>query len=378
MCKSGILRRCAISRRLCYEPTSKRRNGFKRRLGAARIVVWSKMFGDEVHEILAPLREQSDVYALRMSEVVTTISETEERSQLDVYYDLLGAGADVIRLRSLNGVGQSEWSLSDRADFFTCARDLVTAAARAADRPGQAVYRGRVSARVAEYIQSVDSLPGYGSASELVLHSKVPAGYGVQGDLGDAFKAPFPRRATIALNEGLNEASRAAELVLSGEGIKSSFERAPSYGVNANLCEAIANIASRVHGVGINLSWAIIRPSDTVDAEFRFSESVAEVFGEGAEWLRRRSPFIDAHVTGEIVRLDRESQEEFDGQAVMLYAIDNRPVALNVRFNRSDREDVVHAFRNSIEISIDGDIKRSGQRYSLENPRNFAVLEQMR
>ena len=136
---------------------------------------------------------------MRISESVAVISETEERSQLDVHYDLLAVGADVIRLCSLNRAGQSEWSLSDRAEFFTCARDLVSAAARAADRPGQAVYRGRASARVADYIRSVDSLPGYGSASELVLHSRVPAGYEVQGDLGDAFEAPFPRRATIAL-----------------------------------------------------------------------------------------------------------------------------------------------------------------------------------
>ena len=65
-----------------------------------RIVVWSKEQGDEeVREILAPLREHSDVYAMRMSEAVTTISEIEERSQLDVYYDLIGAGSDVIRLR---------------------------------------------------------------------------------------------------------------------------------------------------------------------------------------------------------------------------------------------------------------------------------------
>ena len=212
----------------------------------------------------------------------------------------------------------------------------------------------------------------------MVLHSRVPAGYGVQGDLGDAFEAPFPRRATIALNTGLHEANRVVESVLGGGEIQSSFTNAPFQGVNANFCDAIASIARRAHGIGINLSWAIVRPPDTADADFRFSESAAEVFEEGAEWLRRRSPFLDAHVTGEIVRLDRESQEEFDGQAVVLYAIDGRPVALNVQFDRADREDVVRAFRDSIEISIDGDVSRKGHRYFLENPRNFTVIEQTR
>ena len=63
-----------------------------------RIMVWSATRGERVNEILIPLREQSDAYAVRISEAVALLSEIEERSQLEVYHDLLGAGADVIRL----------------------------------------------------------------------------------------------------------------------------------------------------------------------------------------------------------------------------------------------------------------------------------------
>ena len=94
---------------------------------------------------------------------------------------------------------------------------------------------------------------------------------------------------------------------------------------------------------------------------------------EGAKLLRERNPFTDAHVTGEIVRLVRESQEEFDGEAVVLYELDGRPIALHTRFDIRDREEVVQAFRETIEISVDGDIRREGRRYILENPRNFTT-----
>ncbi len=84
-----------------------------------RIMVWSITQNEQVKEILAPLREQTDAYAVRISEAIALLSEIEGRSQLNIYYDVIGAGADVIRLRSLNGVGESGWTLGESVDFLT-------------------------------------------------------------------------------------------------------------------------------------------------------------------------------------------------------------------------------------------------------------------
>ncbi len=339
-----------------------------------RILVWSSKHDNHVREILTPLREQSDTYAVRISEVVALLSEVEERSQLDVYHDLIGAGADAIRLRSLDGSRQSDWALGDSVEFLTRARDLVTAAARFAERPGRPVYRGRASGMVTEYVRGIRPLPGYETGPELTLHSQVPASYEVQGDLWGAFPPPFPRRVTIALNDGLREASRTADVVNAGAKVSSSFEEAAQKGVSANFCDAVAALTKQGHGIEVSLSWAAVRPSDSLDDEFEFPESIADVFTEGAEWLRRNSPFMDAHVTGEVVRLFRESRADFDGQAVVMYQLDRRPVALAVQFDTPDHEEVYRAFRESLEISVSGDIYREGRRYLLKNPRNFSVV----
>ena len=50
-------------------------------------MVWSLETGEGVAELLVPLREQSDAYAVRIAEAVAALAEMEERSQLDVYYD---------------------------------------------------------------------------------------------------------------------------------------------------------------------------------------------------------------------------------------------------------------------------------------------------
>ena len=338
-----------------------------------RTVVWSHTQNEQVNELLAPLREQSDAYAVRISEVVALLGQLEERSQLDVYYDLMGAGADVIRLRSLNGGGTSGWSLSDSVDLLGRASDLMVAAARSAERPGQPVYHGRASGVVIDYMRGLRPLPGYATGYELTLHSQVPADYGIQRDFGDSFKPPFARQATLALNNGLRQAGNTADAVLGGAGI-SSFDEVAQQGVSANLCEAVSALARHGHGVEVSLSWAVVRPSDASDGQFTFAESTADVFADGAEWLRRKSPLLNAQVAGEIVRLDRESQEEFDGQAVMLCELDGRPVALQVQFDTANREEVVRSFRDSLEISVDGDIYREGRRYYLRGPHNFSVV----
>lgn len=338
-----------------------------------RIVVWSLTNNEQVHEILAPLREQSDAYAVRISEAVALLAELEERSQLEVYYGLIGAGADVVRLRTLNGGGPAVWSLSESVDLLGRARDLMLAAARTAERPGQAVYRGRTSGTVTDYLRGVRPLPGYGAINELTLHSSVTADYGLQRDLGDSFKPPFARQAIIALNNGLREASTTAEKVLAGAAI-SSFEEVTQRGVSANLCEAVAALARNAHGIEVNLSWAAVRPSDASDRQFVFSESKADVFADGAEWLRQKSPSMNAQVTGEIVRLDRQSREEFDGHAVVLCELDGRGVALQVQFDIANREEVLRAFRDSLEISMDGDIYQEGKRFHLRNPRDFTAV----
>ena len=339
-----------------------------------RILVWSSAASEQVREILMPLREQSDTYGVRMAEAVEVLAVIESRSQIEVYHELIGAGADVIRLRPLNGAGQSGWTLGESVDFLTRARDLLTAAARAAERPGQPVYRGRASGEVTEYVRGVRPLPGYEAGPELTLHSQVPAGYGVQLDMGDPFRTPFPRRATIALNAGLHEASMTADAVLAGRKIEAAIEETHSQVASANLYDAVAALARRGHGINVSLAWAGVRPADTPSGEFAFSESAAEVFVEGAELLRQNSPFLDAHVTGEIVRLDRESREEFDGHSVVLYELDGRPIPLHVQFSIEDQEEVVRAFRGSIEISVNGDIHREGRRHLLKNTRDFVVI----
>ena len=60
-----------------------------------RIVVWSNVYNEQRHQILVPLMEASDTYAVRISEAISTLAEIEDRSQLEVYCEVLSDSTDV-------------------------------------------------------------------------------------------------------------------------------------------------------------------------------------------------------------------------------------------------------------------------------------------
>lgn len=337
-----------------------------------RISVWSKENNGQIPQLLVPLREHSDAYAQRIAEAVTTLAEVEERSQLAVYYDLLAAGSDVIRLRPQEK-SRAGGSLVDSAALLTQARDLVTAAARAAERPGLAVYRGPAAGKVEDYVRQVRPMPGYETGEELTLHSPVPAEYGAAAEGERKTPPPFARQSTLALYAGLHAARDGLISVLGGASL-GVFDKAAVKGASANFCAALAALARQGRGIGVSLSWGAARPADMAAGEFAFTESAAEVLAQGAEWLRQCTPFRDAAITGEIVRLESQSPKHCGGPAVaLLTEMDGRPAALQVQFAGADKEEVLRAFEQGLEISVTGDIYREGRRYVLKEPRHFVV-----
>ena len=276
--------------------------------GKRPATIYAKEHGGRTWEILAPTRDTIADYAESMAEAVSILASVEERSQLDVFYDLRGVSADIIRMRPINGIAEESLSLRQSASLMNDAYDMMASAARAAEKP-QATYRGRISADVAAYLDSVQPLLGYYEGYTLTLHSPVPAGFGMQESLfGDSFDAPLPRRATYKLAQALEHVNTAVGQAVARETLK-PFEQAVSHGVSANLCDSVAALAEKARGVVIDLSWAEVRPRNVSDSHFEFSENSADILTEAAASLRRNEPYLDESVIAQVVRLEREPKE---------------------------------------------------------------------
>ena len=339
--------------------------------GERPITIFAKEHEGRRWEILVPHRDTMGGYAENMAESVAVLAAVEERSELNVFYDLAGTGADVIQVRSANGRARESLSLRQSASMLNDAYRMLEAGARAAEKP-RAIYRGKLSADVAEYLDSVHPLPGYAQGYSLTLHSPVPVGFERQQDLGDDFHAPFSRLLTIKLAQGLRHSSEALERVVSNDTLE-PFREAVDSGVSANLCDSLAELAKQGDGIAIDLTWAGVRPSNLPDSSFRFSPASADILMEAAKSLRRREPSYDEQIAGLVVRLEKEPLE-FDGKATIASVWDGRLTRMNVEFEQSVYETVINAFRDQMQVSLDADVHPSGRGYELHNPRNLSVV----
>lgn len=322
-------------------------------------------------EILVPHTDTIGGYAENMAETLAVLATIEDRSQLDVYYDLLGAGADIIRVRALNGEARELLSLRQSAVMLNDAYNLVASAARAAEKV-QSAYRGPMSSNVVEYLDNVRPLPGYHEGYSITLHSPVPAGFGTQEDFGDDFLPPFPRQATAKLSAALRHSGMAVSKAVASDTLEPFLEAVPN-GVSANLCGSVAELAKNGGGVEIGLAWANVRPSDAISAPFQFSESSADVLTEAAKFFRQSQPSFDEQVIAHVIHLDR-GPHEFDGRATLLATRDGRLTRIKVEFDNAVYGTVIHAFDEQQPISLNGDVHRTGSGYVLQNPRNLSLV----
>ena len=337
-----------------------------------RATIYSTENGGRRWEYLCPLRDTIADYAESMAEAVDILATVEGRSQLEVFQDLAGTGADVIHLRSANGQSKEALSLRQNAEMFNDAYDMLASAARAAEKP-KAAFRGAISRDVAGYLDEVQPLPVFHEGYVLTLHSPVPAGFGTQIDFGDEFTSPFPRRATSQLARALSRTTDALDQAIAGGSLE-PFEKGVEDGVSANLCDSVAALANNGRGIRIGLFWAGVRPSNFPDSQFQFSEHSADILTEAAKFLRRRGPSPDERIMAQVVQLEREPHE-FDGRAVILALRDEgRPIRLQVEFEQPVYNLVIQAFEKRSFISLDGDIFPTGNRYELRSPRNLSLI----
>lgn len=346
---------------------------------------WTKIesFGDhsDVYqranspELILPGTDSLGDYPEVVSSILSLLAAEEGRDELQLFRDLVGADRDVIRVRAPEADDDGSVSIDAGVELVLQARDMLLAAACAAKDPRAAYRAGKVK-DAASYMDRVRLGQTEQGSFIVTLLAPVPPALDTlnQGSFWPIETTePFERKVTRTLAKSLEAARRAAESAVRGNGMV-AFQEAVGSGVNANLCDALATLIDKGDGLEVSVTWARTRPTPERRKIVRFSESEGEIFREAASRFRSLEPRPDETLSAFVVALDRQP-DAGEGKVSLKTFLDGQPVSVRTTLPPDMYHRAIGAHDAKQSVTVTGDLKRAGQRWVLENPRNLQILQ---
>jgi hypothetical protein len=339
--------------------------------------IWRLGSNGDTFEILLPLDDTFRDYALRISDVLRTLEEVEDRSQLELIADVSMTFTDVVRVAARSGSGSASIDLDAGIELINSAREMMAAAACAAEKP-QPQYATRKTDKVRGYTSSLELGQTERGSYVITVLSPLPAV--PQQVLLDEelLEEPFERKVTMTLTGALSGVVLAAErAVVSGS--LAPFKDAVEQGVSANLCDALVRLHSAAGGERLKLgvSWASSRPfRGSPPAPVQIGPDAVGVIAEASRVLgpRKEEPQREIKLVGVVTAL-KWDDESSPGKVTVTGAVggDIRKVAFELGHEDYHRAIAAHDSRSVVQCF--GELDRKGTALRLENPRDFAVVE---
>ncbi len=351
-----------------------RANGWVRAVDALRAtadVYLSPQDGREA--AIVPASEEYADYGTRIFQIAQQIGRIEGRQRLAVLSDLSLSDSDLVRVRLSNAAADNTVRLTDGAAVLEQAKNLLLAAACSADRP-QRMYRAGRNKAAGKYLDRVRLGQSERGSYVINLLSPVAPSLHRQGTLG--LVEPFERRVTRMLASGVRASRHAMDRVNRGVADIGEFESRLAEGISANLCRSVARLTEAGNGLEISVSWAMTRP-DQQDVGQRvtvaFRPPDVALLEEAARVLADRQERTNEEIQGYVSRLAREKTDP-KGTATIKAFVDGTMASVQAVFDSEDYGEVTRAHEARLSVSLEGDLRREGQRWHLRNPRGVTVI----
>lgn len=224
--------------------------------------LFSRIRPDESQEIVLPTSPTARDFAKRMQELLTDLSDYENRQAHEVMIDLYMAPFDVIKIRPPDADDYGSIRFAAGIDLHAESRNLLRAAANAAASPiPRRSWRGRSFDEVTNYLGNVRL--GQTQIGSFILNVLSPWDFatGEQAAL-DLSEPTFGRRVTNSLAAALRATEKAMRRSVT-EGAKPLIESYQT-GISSNFCAALARLASEGDGVDVTLAWSPSQPKDEI------------------------------------------------------------------------------------------------------------------
>lgn len=327
---------------------------------------------NKTFEIILPRSRVISDYYLAVSNALLTFAQVEGRSDQLVLREVLQVGSDVVRVRAPVGDQDGSIAIDAGVRLFEKAREMILSAACAAKEPKRA-YRLGSHKEALDYLHTVRLGQTERGSYVITLLSPVDDGRTNYGDtlFGPDFAIePFERTVVRNLIRSLSEAHKIA----SGDAAYTLplFDNAVGQGVNANLCEAVADLIEQGSGLDVAVTWSKKLPKPREPSRVLFKPAEAGVLRDAAEHLRNSEPIDDIKLSGYVRSLEREKGRT-EGTVSIKAVVEGKLASVKMILSGKLYAAALDAHKRRRTILISGDLIRVGQRWHLEKVKNLVL-----
>lgn len=316
-------------------------------------------------ELLVPLDRFDHAYPTRISELIHNLTVLQGRSAPDVIADVRSQGEDIIRV--VLGTDKADTIGLEQAAHATAAvRTLLVAGARAAEEP-RVAYAGRASEAVKSFADRLRL--GLGESGSYVLRVASP----LQFENVIERTEPFGRRSVRTAAEACLAAKGFMAHVLSSP--NADLDEAPiGLGVSANLCEAIAELAtaSESDDVELRFAWSPRWVPPSLE-RIPFIRREADALRATASALRERALDSINEVSGRVERLSSEDPDT-EGTATIRASIGGRTMLVDVRLPAPQYRKATQAHTSRSAVRAVGTVTRVGRTRMIDDCEQFELI----
>lgn len=340
--------------------------------------LWHYGQGDDKIEALLPMDVELSDYAFRMGDLLSVIATAENRSQLQVYSDLLTVTADVIRIRIADPeFADGSLPIEEHVQIAQKTRDLVLAAACAATerRP---VWHKRKPAQAMDHVRRVRIGQSERGSYVVTLISRVTPLLHNPNEQLLQIEDPFERQVTQTLAQSLYALNRAAENAATNQEM-GAFDQAVQNGVNANLCDAVVGLwgnSEAQRNLEFTFSWSPTRPvQQEVVSKVTLSSDRFPVIREAGKQMREREPLPDFELSGPVVKLEKE-EGALTGKATIFGLVEDRQARVVMELADQSYHLAITAHDSGRTIRASGTLVKEGHGYVLRNTSDPVIEEE--
>lgn len=348
------------------------------------VSIWELIDSTSKYRVWLPLDVTLEDYGIAVGRLIKTVAQAENRSQLQLIEDLDTVGiGDVIRAATWDTMNRESSSIpfDDGAVLLKRARNMTYAAA-CATLEKKAVFSYRSPSQVASFMDRLRlGQTERGSYLVKVISPIREPLHHAQLSLPTVeTPIPFERRVVVNLVRSLDVLKKVAEdTTKRGRFYFESFQELVPEGISANLCEAVAlgEDPKRFHPLEVSVSWsyALETANNLFDKTISFNRDMIPYIAEAARTFRERNP-QEIILTGFVTTLSRELGSN-PGSIRVVGRVEGQVRSIRMTLLGDTYNIAIRAHENELEVACEGNLIKEGPFFTLQNPRNFRILNEM-